>query len=393
MKSILIFCILLIQLPFLNRASAFDKLSFWNEPQHGANSFNRLPPNQEYFNALKNYGATWVRLTYDKWKGENKDFLLGNTNHYKTLSAKDLTILMDTLDRANKAKLKVVISPLSLPYLRWSQNNGDQYDGQLWQKKSNWLLAAKFWQDLARNLKDHPAVIAYNLINEPTPEKNSGLKEHADLAAMNAWYKKHKGSARDIIAFYETIIQAIRVVDPKTPIMVDAGWYAAADAFNYWPSALSDNRVLYSFHMYEPYDATSGPNLRRKKPYQYPGNVPFANGVEYWDAKRVAKYLQQPINWAKTNNIPKSRLVAGEFGCVRQLPGCKTYLKDVLTFLDQENLHWAFYSFREDTWDAMDYELGTEKVHWKYWDAMEKGQPDPIKRQSTPLFKIIQNRL
>ena len=71
-----------------------------------------------------------------------------------------------------------------------------------------------------------------------------------------------------------------------------------------------------------------------------------------------------------------------------------TYLTDVLTALDSNTLHWAFYSFREDSWDGMDYELGAKKkVHWSYWDAIDAGKPDPIKRQSSPEFEIISKRL
>lgn len=373
---------------------ASDTIKFWDSPQHGGNSFNRLPPDQKYFEALKRYGATWVRLAYDKWHPENRDFLIGNADQYRKLSTQDLDTLMTTLDHANKAGIKVVIAPLSLPFMRWSQNNGDRFDDRLWSDKNNWGAAIQFWQDLAKRLKDHPAIAAYNIINEPAPEKNSDLREHASQQIMRAWYAKQKGGSRDLIAFYEKIIAAIRQVDTLTPIMVDAGWYAAADSFSYWPKSLSDNRVLYSFHMYEPYAATSGPNLRRKKPFSYPGEVPFfGDEMQYWGANQVAEYLKIPSKWAKEHNIPSNRMVVGEFGCVRMLPGCKNYLEDVLTVIDQQKLHWAFYSFREDSWDAMDYELGTEKVHWKYWDAMEKGEPDPIKRKSSPLFEIIQKRL
>lgn len=40
------------------RSHAADLISFWDKPQYGGNCFNRLPPNQEYFNSLKEYGAT-----------------------------------------------------------------------------------------------------------------------------------------------------------------------------------------------------------------------------------------------------------------------------------------------------------------------------------------------
>ncbi|MEI5681334.1 MULTISPECIES: glycoside hydrolase family 5 protein [unclassified Mesorhizobium] len=384
---------LLVSLCLVSQAGAADLIGFWDKPQHGGNSFNRLPPDETYFNALHGYGASWVRLSYDKWKPEKRDFLLGDAGRYEGLMQKDLAALKETLDRADKAGLKVVIAPLSLPGMRWSQNNDGKFDGRLWQEKAYWTQAAAFWRDLAAALKDHPAVAAYNIINEPAPEKQNGLAEHADAAAMQAWYKDAAGTPRDLPAFYETVIKAIREVDPKTPIMVDAGWYAAADAFSYWPGPLADDKVLYSFHMYEPYAATSAPNLKREKPYAYPGEVPFGEVSENWDAKRVDAYLQLPLDWAQKHGVAENRIVAGEFGCMRRLAGCRQYLDDVLTKLDANRLHWAFYSFREDSWDGMDYELGREKVNWKYWEAIDAGKPDPVKRKATPEFEPISSRL
>jgi hypothetical protein len=59
--------------------------------------------------------------------------------------------------------------------MRWAQNNNGKVDDRLWQDKGKWHDAARFWHDLAAALKDHPAVAAYNLINEPAPEKKGGL--------------------------------------------------------------------------------------------------------------------------------------------------------------------------------------------------------------------------
>ena len=374
-------------------ASGADLIDFWDTPRHGGNSFNRLPPDQAYFDALKAYGATWVRLSYDKWKPAGRDFLLGDADHYDGLVDSDLQVLEQVLDRARQAGLKVVIAPLSLPGMRWSQNNQGQFDDRLWQDKRYWQQSAAFWRDLARALKDHPAVAGYNLVNEPAPEKQGGLPEHAAPALMKRWYAQEQGGPRDLPALSATLLAAIREVDDKTPVMVDAGWYAAADAFSYWPRPLTDSRVLYSVHMYEPYAATSAPNMTRKRPYAYPGVVPFAGRSERWDAARVADYLQQPVQWAAEHQVPRSRLVIGEFGCMRRLPGCRAYLEDVLGVLDRERLHWAFYSFREDSWDGMDYELGTAKVTWRYWKAIDEGVADPLQRHAGEAFEPIRRRL
>ena len=373
--------------------TAADLISFWDTPRHGGNSFNRLPPDQAYFDALRAYGATWVRLSYDKWQPEQRDFLLGDADDYQGLPAADLAQLRAALDRAHRAGLKVVIAPLSLPGMRWSQNNQGRFDDRLWQDKRYWSQAALFWRDLARELKDHPAIAAYNLINEPAPEKQGGLAEHAAPGRMKQWYVQAQGGPRDLPALYGQLVAAIREQDPQTPIMVDAGWYAAADAFVYWPAPLADNRVLYSVHMYEPYSATSAPNMSRKQPISYPGPAPYAGQTQQWDSQRVQQYLQQPLAWSDAMKVPRSRLVVGEFGCMRRLPGCRRYLEDVLTVLDSNQLHWAFYSFREDSWDGMDYELGAAKVPWRYWQAIEQGAPDPLVRRPTAEFEPIRKRL
>ena len=376
-------------------ASAADLVHFWDTPQHGANVFNRMPATPTLYPALKAYNATWVRLAYDKWQSDHHDFLIGNADDYQGLIKQDLNKLINEIDKAGEAGLKVVVSPLSLPFMRWSQNNGQRFDGRLFENQDNWDRAISFWVDLAKELKNNPHIAAYNIINEPAPEKEAGLKEHASLNEMQAWYKLNKGGSHDLPLFYEKTIKAIRKVDPVTPIMVDAGWYAAADSFNYWDKAINDKKVLYSFHMYEPYQATSSHNLNRNEPYFYPGKVPFADKPNaIWDATTVQQYLNNPINWANQHNIPTNRLIAGEFGCVRKLNNCATYLDDVITALDKNNLHWAFYSFREDEWDGMNYELGAQKaVGWDYWEAQEKGKPDPIQYQSSPLFSVIQKKL
>lgn len=375
---------LLLLLACLFGLTAAAPIDWWNVPRHGGNSFNKIPPDQGYFNALAGYGGTWVRLTYDKWKPERRDFLIGSADRYDGLVQSDLATLRAALDRAHAAGLKVVIAPLSLPGARWIQNNGNVYDGRLWTDKAYWTQAQAYWRDLAKALKGHPAIAAFNIINEPTPEKGNGLAEHPSPAAAKAWYATHRGTAQDLPLFYREVIAAIRQVDPDTPIMLDGGWYAAADSFAYWPGPLDDPALLYAFHMYEPYEATSAPNLKRNPRFTYPGEV----WGQHWDKARVAAYLGQPLAWADAHGISRSRMVAGEFGCMRELPFCPAYLEDVLSVLDTSGAHWAFYAFREDAWDAMDYELGGGPPPPRFWD-----DPWSAKRGPTPQFDPIARRL
>jgi Cellulase (glycosyl hydrolase family 5) len=373
-------------------ARGADRIDFWDTPQHGANCFNETPPTAEYFHALRRYGATWVRLTFSKWKSARSgDFLFGNLDDYQALVPQDLATLRRVLDAAYAEGLGVVLTPLELPGARWIQQNNNKFDDRLWTDKRFWQQSANFWRDLAAALRDHPAIVAYNLINEPVPEKKGGLEEHSSLAKMETWYLATRGSARDLPALYELLGAAVRGVDTRTPVMLDAGFYAAADAW-YWPAPSGDARTLYAYHMYEPWLATSSPNIKANYKYRYPGVTPFGGQDVKWDAARVAAYLHQPIDWAKAHRVPVNRMVAAEFGCVRTWPDCPRYLEDVLTALDADGVHWAFYSFRE-AWDAMDYELGPDKLPWQYWQAVEAGKPYELKRGPNKVFEPIQRRL
>ncbi|HWU17764.1 MAG TPA: cellulase family glycosylhydrolase [Devosia sp.] len=379
---------------FLTSFPAFagDTIGFWDTQRKGSNFFS-VKPLAERFAEAHAAGIQWGRLAYDKWDATGRDFLIGDADHYEGLVQPDLAKLKQVLGMAHDSGIGMVITPLSLPGMRWSQNNGNKFDGRLWQDKAYWQQAADFWRDLAAELKDNPGVLAYNIVNEPAPERGTGAAENTapgDVSSHVAFLEQNKGTARDLPAFYEMVIAAIRSVDPDTPIMVDAGWYANAGAFSGWPDALSDDKVLYAFHMYEPYSFTAGRNFRDKLGYVYPGTVPFGTGGVAWNASTINAFLQPVYDWADKHAIPANRIVAAEFGCMRRNEGCAQYLTDVMANLNAHDIHWAFYSFREDEYDGFDYELGSDALGWKYWEALEKGLPPVMPYKPNPLWDAIQ---
>jgi hypothetical protein len=63
----------------------------------------------------------------------------------------------------------------------------------------------------------------------------------------------------------------------------------------------------------------------------------------------------------------------GEFGCSRKVEGVEKYLSDLIEIFNKNGWHWSFYSYREDVWDGMDYELGTGKLPANYWNYSDSG--------------------
>ena len=70
--------------------------------------------------------------------------------------------------------------------------------------------------------------------------------------------------------------------------------------------------------------------------------------------------------------------------------GCP--LTDVLDAIEHHGWHWAFYSCREDTRDAMDYELGTAPLPPGYWSAVEAGHPPTLVHTDTLLWRTLARR-
>jgi hypothetical protein len=378
------------------KAYGVDKIDFWDTvPQRGSNFMNEIPT-EDWFKGAKEVNIKWVRLVYDKWETEAQDFLLGNADNYQGLIQKDLSLLKQVLLWAEVYGLKVVITPLSLPGCRWSQNNNNQYDSRIWNDYQYQEAAFRFWADLARELKNYNCIVAYDILNEPYPEIETGIKEQTMVGNADrflTWYTQYKNTPRDLYSFYAKMIQTIRQIDLNTPIMVESGFYAQPSAYCEFPSKFADDNVLYSVHMYEPYEFTSNGNFKNGAKYSYPGNIQFGDGTVLWNRDTIFKYFEPFENWIKNHNISLNRVVVSEFGCMRRNPGAEKYLEDIISTLENKKYHWAFYAFREDGWDGYDYEIGTGALPWSYWQAQERGEIPIPPRKDNSLFNVIKRWL
>lgn len=357
-----------------------EKISFWNKTQKGANIFNSQIILEDLI-AAKAYGISFIRLAPDKFPSQAKDFLIGDTDHYVGLIQEDYDHLEMILDTCAQANLPVVLTMLSLPGSRWKQNNKDQDDLQLWQNKHLQKAAAKFWQDLASKLHNHPAIIGYNILNEPHLERLYNTTE------THIYDVNQEVVQQQLFDFYQLIISNIRAVDKVTPIILDSSAYASPKTFQQL-KIHADPNILYSFHMYEPYEYTT--YKINQGLYKYPGLVQGS----YWDKNALKRYMEEVINFQKINKIPNNHILVGEFGGDRRSKGLSQYFQDLIDLFQEQGWHFAFYAFREDGWDGMDYELGDRKLPASYWQALEKGDKPKLERKdSHPQFQVLKDAL
>lgn len=359
----LLFCVLISL--FLTTSGQQPKISYWNNQQKGTNYFNENPT-REWLESAAAANIKLVRLTWEKWKGNERDFLIGNADEYKGIVEPDFKKLVHFLDIADSLNIKIVLTAISLPGARWVQSNKGVRDGRLWKDEKYHEQTTQFWNDLAARLKKHPAIIGYNIQNEPNPEVFFGNPSFWKNE-LNACHKNIKGTSADLNLFYSKVISAIRAVDKETPIIIESGLYATPWAFSYLEK-INDPNIIYSFHMYEPYNFTT--QRINKDRFQYPGIIPIEDlGTDFeMNKTSLTEFLKPVADWAKKNNIPANRIWAGEFGCSRKVAGVEKYLSDLIEIFNENGWHWSFYSFREDVWDNMDYELGTGNPPLKYWE-------------------------
>ncbi|MEJ7616457.1 MAG: cellulase family glycosylhydrolase [Pyrinomonadaceae bacterium] len=212
---------------------------------------------------------------------------------------------------------------------------------------------------------------------------------------ISAWYAGVENTPADLNRFNAAIVKAIREVDRETPVVMDCD---TVYVINYL-RPLRDDKVLYSFHMYEPWKYTNWKSNNGK--FGYPGvmTTEVGTGAQRTEAKmnlnraELEKILSSAVQWQRRNKIPSNRMFVGEFGCHRAVGGAAVYLQDLVNIFDGHEWHWAFYAFREDEWDGMDYELGTVPLGEAYWKAKERGENPQPKRVSNPLWKALERGL
>lgn len=365
-----------------------SKTSWWDTQRHGTNG-DANDGSLEYFQAAEGFGIEIIRLSPANMKSESKDFLIGDIDDYHGIPEKDLQRYLAVLDKAAETTVKVVITFFGLPGARWRQHNDMEFDYRLWEDFKYHEQSARFWADLARELKGHPAVVGYNILNEPHPERKDGFQSK-QTDGFEDWLRKNHDTPASLNLLYQRVIEAIRKVDTETPIILDARFHASPDGFDYFEPLKGDG-LFYSCHFYSPWSYST--HRVNKERFSYPEQMPQpgSDDTGYWGKKNMSALFDPVRRWLDRYDIPKEKLMVSEIGCDRRVGGATRYLSDLIHTMNEENWHWGFYSFRSASWDGMDYELGTEKLNWKHWQAIEAGKSynEVVNRHENPLWNVV----
>lgn len=142
--------------------------------------------------------------------------------------------------------------------------------------------------------------------------------------------------------------------------------------------------------MYEPYDFTT-PRINNGQ-FSYPGEVFIKDlkEIQYLDKTYLEEFLSRISTWGKKNNIASNRILVGEFGISREVKGAEYYMKDLIAIFNKNSWHWLFYSFQEDSWHSWDYQLGSKKVPFQYWEYTEN---NTLEENRESLYSAVKDTL
>lgn len=200
------------------------------------------------------------------------------------------------------------------------------------------------WVGLARRFHDHPAVLGFDLINEPSPGSQFDPLEAARGVAAGATSRSAVFDQTRLGPFYQRLIQRIRAVDTDHYLFVEPRFGAASNGAAQYLPALTDprdgeSRVVFAPHLYSvAYEASMryDPSADRT--------------VSRWETARSEE--------TRTQDWP---LLLGEFGMDQTFPGGAEYLDDVLGMADRMMISWTYWSWSPGPWGFWDPATRSER--------------------------------
>ncbi len=286
-----------------------------------------LPPPEKVtekdFADLRDWGATLVRFQMGCW---NRDEPIWDLAHYpKFIDRMTEKLTRDIIPWARKYGIKVCVDLHDAPGKRYRSG-----DTVMLYNRAAADLFVETWRTIASRAKGNDDVIyGYDLVNEP---------------------KQFLPGVTDYFAIQKRAAEAIRAIDPVTPIVIESNMMDAPEQYPYLP-ALELPDVIYQIHMYIPGGYThqglgsAHSSLRPKYPDPERG----------WDREYLKRALRYVHEFAERHG---ARIFVGEFSAMCYAEGADKYLEDCISIFNEYGWDWAYHAFRE--WEGWSVEHTTK---------------------------------
>jgi len=162
---------------------------------------------------------------------------------------------------------------------------------ELWQSRHHQDRVVAWWEAMARRFGGHPALLGYNLLNEPQVNQHGECGQAAQAAAMNDLYGR--------------CIEAIRAIDADGWIVLSPPVRTSGGCRRLDPSLFADPHTAMSYHHY--------PLARHERSINFEAEQSEENTAEAWYAF-LEKETAEEAAYAEKIRRP---VLLGEFGWPR----------------------------------------------------------------------------
>ena len=209
----------------------------------------------------------------------------------------------------------------------WLYTDGDHADLQ-----DHYMEA---WAGVAERFGDHPAVIGYDLMNEPHP--GSMLDTLELLGEENPSGTHPAFDQTRLQPFYQRLIDRIRLVDNDSWIFFEPRYGSPGDGLPSYMGVLTDprpegDRLVYYPHLY---------SLRVESSGVY--DPELDSSIPDWERQRASEVAAQ-----------NSALAIGEWGLSQGTEDVGGFMTDVLAMADRSMAGWAWWDYRFGGWMPVD---------------------------------------
>ena len=209
----------------------------------------------------------------------------------------------------------------------WAYDEGDHADLQ-----DHYLGV---WQAVADRFADHPAVLGYDLMNEPHP---GSMVDAVELLGEQVPGSTHiEFDERYLQPFYQRMIDGIREVDGDNWIFFEPRYGAPGNGVPSYMGVLTDprpegNRLVYAPHLYSvAFEVTNV--------YDAEGDPTIPSWEQYRAAERAAQ------------DCP---MILGEWGFDDSWENADQAYVDVLQMADRVSQGWTYWSMDPGGWGMTD---------------------------------------
>ena len=265
---------------------------------------------------LAGWGATMAR--FQIMRNWFKDDDCRDLEEYGRWIDSRLDNLEDVLRWAGERGMKICIDLHSPP---GGKRPGDRAMNMFFEEKYADAFV-ETWKRIAARFKGNPAVYGYDLVNEPNQKTP---------APFSYWELQRRAA------------EAVRAIDPDTPIIVESNLSDAPSAFRYLSPLAMDN-VIYQVHCYRPGD------------YTHQGVRGNPVGAIWPDPEkgRDREYLRRALQPVRDFQLRhRARIYVGEFSASSYATGAENYLRDCIDLFEEYGWDWTYHAFREaDVWNV-----------------------------------------